>query len=266
MGKFLNDVTLGCISADRYDRLESLLLSLPILPEQFNILVIDNSKIKKSLERVVEVLEYNGFLVQLVELKFGKSMFRLRQELLDRCNTKFLWLLDDDVVLSGNPLQAFLDVMDDAFGYLQGSKIDIFNRDNVDDWKIYEKYIKITNGRIPCWFYQYDVHGVVDTCVADCGNIFINVPLAKVVGGFKYTGNQSLKNRTGEDVLFGARIASRYPCAYVSNSIVFHLPRKQARFIDKDPKWLWDTIVKECSSEVVERLEQFYKGKFQWEK
>jgi len=266
MGKFLNDVTLGCISADRYDRLESLLLSLPVLPERFNILIIDNSKIKKSLERVVKVLKYNRFLVQLVELRFGKSMFRLRQELLDRCKTKFLWLLDDDVVLSGNPLQAFLDVMDDEFGYLQGTKIDIENTEGYRDWMINVPFVKIIAGDIPCWYYLYKVHGVVDTCVMDCGNAFIDVDKALGVGGFIYTGNKSIKRRTNEDTLLGARLASRYPCAYVSNSIVFHIPLKNMRFVDKNPRWLWDVLVKECIPSVVKRLELYCRERYQWEK
>lgn len=258
-----NDVTAGIVTADRYDRLELLLSSLLVLPYRFRVVVIDNSKEKKSLDCVEKLLKLNGFTVSILKIAYGASMFELRQDLLNFCQTKYLWMLDDDVLLPGNALAPYLDI-DNDFGFLQGSKVDLENTESYTDYAIDKDLIEMANGNIPCWFYRYAHHGVVRTCVMDCGNVFIDVKNAKSLGGFKYTGTQPVDNRTGEDILMGARLASVYPCFYVSKSLVFHKPLPKMRFIDKDPIWLWDIIEKESSPEVTRQLFEFYKGKFKW--
>lgn len=264
------DLTLGIVTADRYDKLSHLLRSLPTLFQRFHIAIIDNSidgSWVRSSEwwRLFDFLSYNGFDTHYLMISHGLSMFSLRQTLLESCETSLLWFVDDDVAFVENPLTPLVQRygLNPNCGYVQGSKIDIENTEGYSNWAI-EKTTKESIGEIPCWFYKYAKHWYAKTCVMDCGNVLVDVKKAKAVGGFNCEGVVS--GHAGEDVLLGARLSSRYPCYYESKSIAFHFPKQRMRFGTKDPKWLWPQLEKECSKTVLKNLWQFYNTKFNWEK
>jgi hypothetical protein len=269
----LNDITLGVVSKDRYERLLPLLRSVSNF-KPFNVLIIDNSLNLMSRETVLreltklglalKLLEKLGFSVEYQVRPFMTSMFQLRQCLLAECKTKYLWIVDDDIEFVGNPLQAYLDFPYKHFGYLQGSKVDNRNTEGYKDYGLFVDRLVKASGDIPCWYYFYDNHYVADTCVLDCGNAVLNVEHAHEVFGFSHPTEQDTKDMTGEDILMGARLASKYSCFFLSNSKVLHFPKDRMRFKTKDPKWIWPVIEKECSKIVVKRLHDFYASKFDW--
>ena len=272
VSKWLDSVTLGIITADRYDRLFSLLQSLASQPYRFRILTIDNSRRLKDWKsrdqaRVQNFLRYTGFEHTIEVVVPGQSMFQLRQTLLEGCTTKFLWMADDDVALVGSPLDAFLLGAIKKFGYLQGTKVDIENTEGYADHSVFAEELQTAPGGIPKWFYLYkkELSFYPPTCVMDCGNVFIDVQAAKSVGGFSLRLPLSYtKGKTSEDVLLGGRLASKYDCRYVSDSIVFHFPKRKMRFKTKDPRWLLslDPKLLRINKKVREQLNAFYRSKF----
>ena len=265
-------MTIGIISANRQDMLASLLRSLPMLRDRCRVLIIENSfeeGLEQELRNAVEFLGKTGFDIACFQVPARQSMFKLRQQLLEECTTKYMWMLDDDVALINDlndPLRTFFDKVDRlsaGFGFIQGSKIDIRNTEGYDDWHISESSPQKAPGDIPKWFYNYDCSWASDTCVMDCGNVFLNVKRALEVGGFKAPEALDKKGYTSEDVLLGARLASVYPCLFVSDLKVFHFPRQKMGFKTKDPRWLINA--KEdlgISDKVKEQLNEFYKSKF----
>jgi len=270
----LTDITIGIISANREDMLLSLLRSLPGLKHRCKILLIENSgnmSASQEFEDALAFLEYVGFEVGCTWQKQGQTMFQLRQQLLERCPTRYMWMIDDDVALVGDPLDTFLQMqrgLPDAiisgnFGYLQGSKIDIRNTEGYDDWQIAATSISLAVGNIPRWFYDYSTLVIADTCVMDCGNVFLDVKRALEVRGFKVPKVLDKQEYTGEDVLMGARLASNYCCLFASNLKVYHFPKSKMRFKTKDPRWLLNSKVDlGISEEIKERLDAFYGSKF----
>lgn len=273
----LGDVSLGILTADRYDRLVSLLMSMPMLPYRCGISILDNSKEPIVLETTpyLQFLESVGFKVRITRVPAGTNMFALRHLLLSTCTTRFLWMLDDDVALVDNPLQPFLEQVawfyqyERHFGYLQGSKVDIINTEGYSDWAIRQEEVQFASGGIPKWFYTYDLLSCsklqYQTCVADCGNIFIDVEKAIDVGGFRLDlPNEQLAGLTSEDVLFGGRLASKYSCYYIPQSVVFHFPKEKMRFKTKDPRWLFELGYEKIriSGFIKDKLNAFYESKF----
>lgn len=269
----LEDITLGIITKDRYERLLPLLRSVSIL-EPFKVLVIDNSPnsmVRQDFEGeftelgiTLRLLEWLGFDIGYQVRPFMTSMFQLRNLLLEECRTKYLWVIDDDVEFVGNPLKAYLEFPFEPFGYLQGSKVDNRNTEGYKDYAVFKNSLVTAPGDIPCWYYYYDSPACAPTCVLDCGNALINVACAKEVGGFTHPTERGTKEMTGEDILMGARLSSKYMCFFLSSSKVLHFPKQKMRFKTKDPKWLWPTLEKECSREVLRRLREFYDSKFDW--
>jgi len=271
----LHNITLGVVSKDRYEKLLPLLRSVSNF-KPFSVLVIDNSENLMSVKDALgEFTELGVALQNLAKLGFNvtykarslvTSMFQLRQFLLDECMTKYLWIVDDDVEFIGNPLEAYVNFPVGDFGYVQGSKVDNMNTEGYTDYAVFKDSLVKASGDIPCWYYLYGVRYCEDTCVLDCGNAVLDVARAREVGGFIHPTERNTKDRTGEDILMGARLASAYPCFFLSDSKVLHFPKPKMRFKTKDPKWIWSIIKKECKPEVSKRLREFYSAKFNWSK
>jgi hypothetical protein len=269
----LVDITLGIISKDRYERLLPLLRSVSNFPP-FKILVIDNSDNQMAMSTVtgdmtelgltLSALQSLGFDVDYQVHPFMTSMFQLRQCLLNECKTDYLWVVDDDVEFIGNPLSVYLDFPYKYFGFLQGSKVDDRNTEGYKDYAVFVNDLVMAPGDIPCWYYFYKNSCACSTLVLDCGNAVLHVKHAQEVFGFKHPTEQDTKGMTGEDILLGARLASSYPCFFVSDSKVLHFPKPKMRFKTKDPRWLWSIIKEDCHPSVVNRLYDFYDSKFNW--
>lgn len=254
------DASVGIVTKNRWELCISLLCYLLQRTSLFReVVLIDN-----SFRSPMEILYFfeDRFRKERVSFKYYKcpfitSIFELRQLLLKEVTYKYLLMLDDDIILfKPNLLEVYWEKVDTSFGFLQGTKVDYQNCANYLDWGLYRDTIQFVED-IPLWYYFYSEQAWVPTVHLDTGYCLIDREKALEVGGFACQEDFD----ANEDVLLGARLASKYSCYYCSFVTALHIPRAASNFSDKNPLRLLE-VADGISPLVRDKLRRFYEKKF----
>jgi len=272
MRKKIKLVTIGIVTADRYPMLLSLLRSLAtidhVTAHKTEIIVLDNSVndgpvSSREWNAMLTVLTLCGFTVRYTKILHGYNIYQLRQMILDMCESRYLWFLDDDCIIVRDPLAIMLGAMqymNDSYGFVQGAVIDCDNTEGFSDWSIQkDKLVEI--GGTPCWYYWYKESYRIPIIKMTNANVLINVRIAKDVGGYIYKGERVFEAYRGNaDTYLGAKLASVSQCLFTSDARVFHYPAEKRNFV-RDFSWMFPILEDGCSKKVVEALYAYHKAK-----
>lgn len=182
-----------------------------------------------------------------IEYAASKGVRKARNWQMEKCQTDFLWMGDDDCIYSYECLEylraATLSLVEQAtlgpdfiypFGYISGSKPDVNNRRGYGDFSVKildPMQVKDDNNQFfnasVNQFYAQGGIGLAKTATMDTGNVLLNLPPIKKAG-IDFDPFEASYNCGGEDTLMGLRLNHAGLLGYFCpNARAVHLEKPQ---------------------------------------
>lgn len=245
MTEFSRQVTLGVSSKGNTRALTLCLSSVltgQLLPKGIQIR-LEGAEPRFNdfyLEQIAELARVRG-----VEFSFSvhtsTGVRDTRDWQLDNCPTKYLWLVDDDVVFDSECLLAYAAAYDNTYfddpetAFFAGSKADVNNRRNYPGFKMQEfnwEHAKQVNNHS----LLYDIsdcrgHGV-KTPVLDTGNVVLHVERIRAKGcRFQLFDTDDRYNPSGDATTFSLVLnKAGLSGMFIPSARAYHLEKPDGGF------------------------------------
>jgi len=236
-----HEITVGIASNDNPEGLNLTLSSLinqTITPSRILLRLDGTFKPDFYFNQLLNTAKFLGINVDVIYRR-ANGVRTAREDLLNNCHSDWLWMLDDDCLVSPDCLEVFLETLKkhrhklpSSLGYVCGSKGDVANLRGYGNFDLTLKSDPSSDTDAGCFNHFYNSNyrnKYYPTKTLDTGHVFIQMPFVRADNlSFVTHGTY---NCGGEDTLFAAQFAEAgYQGFVFTGCRVYHLEKPKVRF------------------------------------
>lgn len=244
----VDDVSVGIASVGNVDALNlslSSILNGNALPSRISLFLNGDIPSFKNfyLEQMASLARFHDVDFS-INVGKASGVREARDVLMSQCQTKYLWMADDDVLFDPNFLEEmiywivkYFELSPDV-AWLAGSKGDLNNRRGYDNFNVKVNDVPLDglpDGSSYNHFYarRDDKNDkkfrLPKTHTIDTGCVLFNMPLVFDSCVFNYFGTST--NSGGEDTVFAMQcLKEGWHGRFNPNAVSYHLEKENARF------------------------------------